>query len=585
MLHQPFWDLLWTFKLWTALILVSSTSDQSSSPPRYVLAPPGGLKGYAPIQDFIEARKATSWLGIRFAQPRIYPRGEDPDNVFDVFQEDPHGAVYREDDDIIYFNVHKGNNKGKQSRKIVYKKSEKKKKGPSTGADIPRLIDTTGVLYHPMGFAQGTKFRPWRMPKEVLEYWKSNPSRGIYQQSSTYLLNTSPHMLPSKVGLILDPENPKVFIHMMGMKDLFYWPSMRKFPGLGKLEYLCKQYQGLAEAGRAIYNAYNWRYATFINGCYATMIAGSFPEETNAVRFDAPREERVRYFLGSPIGALKDTWRLERILQIEAQMGKKLPRQPRNGKEHCEECLWNDIIFSAPTEAIIGVVLFADDPNQQISPFDSDEPKNNVAYWFRETCVGVKKMNPTAKCYNVYKRKLRELPNGEWVFPPEPGPAPAHGEAEPSSAGQVSADSPSSPEEEPAPLTLAGLTNEEIAELAEVAPGVASTVTDMLKVVRIGSSNAVLERFNVDVGRAGTVPQIADDVVPLAKQMPNLNIASPSTDMNRVGSVSPKIIHFYIKLFIIILFIAWLLLISSWLTMSRRATTLASKQSLLDHEI
>ena len=106
------------------------------------------------------------------------------------------------------------------------------------------------------------------------------------------------------------------------------------------------------------------------------------------------------------------------------------------------------------------------------------------------------RMNPTAKCYNVYKRKLRELPNGEWISPPEPGPAPASGEAGPSSAGQVSADSPSSPEEEPAPLTLAGLTNEEIAELAEVAPGVASTVTDMLKVVRIGPSNAVLERYH-----------------------------------------------------------------------------------------
>jgi len=232
----------------------------------------------------------------------------------------------------------------------------------------------------------------------------------------------------------------------------------------------------------------------------------------------------------------------------------------------------------AKTEAIIGVVLFADDPNQPISPFDSDEAKNNLGYWFRETCNGVKQINPTAKCYNVYKRKLRELPDGEWISPPEPAASPS--EAGPSSAELV----PKSEEEsEPEPLTLEGLTNEEIAELANVPPGISSTVTDLLRVVRIGSSNAILERIIVDVGRAGTVPQIADDAVPLAKQMPNLNIASPSTDMNRVGSAFYITVNYFYIIFIIF-FTACLFLIS--FQMSRRtATTAASKQSLLQYAI
>lgn len=375
--------------------------DPETAPPKYVLAEPGGLEGHVDIADQLEARRAADELGLHFDKPTMFKSARS-----NYRPEDPHGAIYKEDEQKVYFNIHRDNGRNKPpNRKVIYKRIDAEARSPGSTDYITKTLLNTGLLYHAFGFEQGNS-RPVRYPEEVLQYWSSQG--GLYQQSATYV-DTIDNVLPTPVGIVLNPDDPRVTVHLMGAKDLYYFPAVKKYPSAGRLDQICMGHQGMAEASRAAYCAYNWRYVSFINGCYSTDIRTNHEHEAKVMN----TEDDVKYFMGSPVRALRETRIEEQVLHTFGSS----PEKSRKGVE-CIDCLWNEVIFSAPMDAILGVFMWSDDENFIMSEgVQKKNPKNRSGYWFKLACEAIQKMNPAAKCFHVYQGELYERNNGSGVGP------------------------------------------------------------------------------------------------------------------------------------------------------------------------
>lgn len=366
----------------------------SLSPQYLILDPLGEIPpNYRPIPDEVEARRAALYLGKEYWE----------DTPGDVNCADPPGAVFRAGMNDIYFNLYQGPPPTEYPNrvKVVYKQEDRNTS--SSGSDVQELLGSTGLLYHAFGFNQGNKNNPFRYPKDILNHW-STELGGIYQQSFSLVHGMKDDILASPVGILIDPDDPSIFVHAFGSKDMFYGDAVKKYPiSRPRIDQICQQRQGLAEALRLGFNAYNWRYTLYINGCYKYFLDTLMPEFSKHIF----GEDGVRYFLGKPSRLLRDSYMLSHILQSHS-----LGRPRSRGKDECLECLWNDAIVSGPVERIIGVVLWADDPNTPVSMLNPSDKNGRSGFWFKQACESVKKINPEARCYHQIGDELIERPNG-----------------------------------------------------------------------------------------------------------------------------------------------------------------------------
>jgi len=368
----------------------------------YMLAPVNQPPpGYRPLQDMAEAKRAAEYLGIPFWKNPPSHRNLD----------DPYGAVYRAPEERIYWNLAHGSRPSGNwyNRKLVYKKIQVAQDliwKPTSGRDIPALLRDTGLLFHAFGVQQGLKQHPYRYPEEVLEHWQYK-SDGLYQQSATFVMGNiaMENVVSSPVGILIDPSNPKVTVHLMGRKEMYYSAAVRKFPiESPKQDMICSQRQGLLEASRAQFNAYNWRVVTHINGCYLAPIIENSEQEAGMIR----KADGVKFFLGSPLRALKDNFMQNQLYQISNDYEKR----SRKNVE-CVNCLWNEAIISAPVDAILGAIMWVANSDAPVSRFGVNEPTNNAGFWFSHACVAVKRINPSTKCYRVdITGKIIQSPDG-----------------------------------------------------------------------------------------------------------------------------------------------------------------------------
>lgn len=268
---------------------------------------------------------------------------------------------------------------------------------PGRVLPLPELLTTSGLLYHGMGF-EPNKDKSWTYPQQKMAEWMSKGL--LYQESMTYVNSLRP-VIGSQVGILLNPEDPDVTIHIMGEKDLYYSAAIKEYPSPGLLDGICNGDQGIIEARRAFYNAANWQYTLYINQCYQEFIQA---KDANGEL----KKLRVRYFSGSPIEALK-------LTENRAKHWQGLGYAPRRcviGQGLFFEnpsALWNEIIVSAPVTSIAGVVMWTEDPDDLISAYGTPDIGKYSQYWFDETCKAVQQVNPNAKMYRMVGGTLREV--------------------------------------------------------------------------------------------------------------------------------------------------------------------------------
>jgi len=387
------------------LAVVQCASSSQDQPERnlFILGPVNAtIPGYRPVSNQMETKEAARYLRIQYWK-------KPPSNYND---DDPHGAVFRVPEDRIYFNISPGSHKNAERRRSIFRMIEAPGSNhwrPSTGADIPYLMRETGLLFHGFGLQQGQRRHPWVFPDIVLDHW-ANKSDGLYQQSVSYIKGNTrgKSMVATPVGILLDPQNPEVFTHLMGTKELYYLEAVRKFPiESPRRDQICAGRQGLLEASRAQYNAYNWRYVSYINGCYLGSITSNSRDEVDTMK----KEDGVKFFLGSPLDHYKHAFTINQIFQRLSEVPANLFKRSRKNFE-CQDCLWNEAIISAPVDAILGVILWTDDVDTPVSRFAREHPRNKAGLWFTNACRALKRINPTAGCYQAINGYVREVPDG-----------------------------------------------------------------------------------------------------------------------------------------------------------------------------
>merc|ERR1719373_36393 len=106
---------------------------------------------------------------------------------------------------------------------------------PGRVLPLPELLTTSGLLYHGMGF-EPNKDKSWTYLQQKMAEWMSKGL--LYQESMTYVNSLRPY-IGSQVGILIDPQDPDVTIHIMGEKDLYYSKAIQEYPSPGLRDGIC----------------------------------------------------------------------------------------------------------------------------------------------------------------------------------------------------------------------------------------------------------------------------------------------------------------------------------------------------------